>query len=191
MRSSVGVVSLFVLALAGCPTGPIGNYDLGSGSVATSCSGVDSARASAFSDALTADPATDLEVGRASSADPPVAMLFRSDSSLFFTQLQESADDPYLWVGSRQVSETTVVGGKLGSDYSALLEANGNCTFDLTVEAALAFQDQAWERLTATFVITVDEADGGEPCDLTRCTSEIAYGASHADGLNPGIQPTL
>ena len=191
MRSpALLLLALPTLLLAGCLDGPIGNYELGSATVATSCSGVDSTRASAWSDALNANPASDLEVGRASSSDPPVAMLFRDDASLFFTQLIQDPADQYLWTGSREVGETTVAEAKLGSDYSALLEADGQCTFDLIVDAELAFQDSSWDRLTATFVITVDEADGGDPCDLTSCSAELAFGASHSDGLNPGIQPT-
>lgn len=178
------------LMLAGCLNGPVGNYELGTPAVSTSCSGVDATRAAAFSDALSADPASDLEVGRASTSDPPIAMLFRNDSSLFFAPIQQSPDDQYVWSGTREVTETTVSGAKLGSDYSALLEADGNCTFDLTVDAELAFSNESWDRLTATFVVTVDETDGGDPCDLSSCTTEFAFGASHSDGLNPGIQPT-
>lgn len=181
---------LLSVSLVGCVDGPIGSYELGTSNVATNCSGIDPTRAAAFSDALAEAPGSTLEVGRLTRSDPPVAMLTRDDSSLFFAQLQQSVDDTYLWEGTRQVLETTVAEGKLGADYSALLEVDGNCTFDLLVDVEFAFRSQGWDEVTATFTVTIDEADGGEPCDITSCTSALSFGASHTDGLNPGVQAT-
>ena len=190
MRSLAFPIVLLSVSLIGCVDGPIGSYELGTANVATNCSGVDPTRAAAFSEALQESPGSLLEVGRLTRSDPPVAMLTRDDSSLLFAQIQQDADDTYLWEGTREVLETTVAGGKLGADYSALLEVDGNCTFDLAVDVELAFRNQGWDEVTATFTVTVDETDGGEPCDITSCTSALSFGASHTDGLNPGIQAT-
>ncbi len=179
-----------VFLLGGCLDGPLGSYELGTSTVDTTCSGVDSSRALAFGDALKEAPATDLGVGRLTRNDPMVAMLTRDDSSIFFAQIQQDEADAYLWTGTRVQTETTVAEALLGADYSALLEADGNCTFDLTVGATLAFRDQSWDAVTATFTVTVDEADGGDPCDITACSSTLSFGASHVDGQNPGIQAT-
>lgn len=186
----LSILLLSVSLLVGCVDGPIGSYELGSETVATSCSGVDPDRAATFSEAIQEAPATALEVGRLTRNDPPLAMLYRDDSSLFFAQLQQDEADEFLWTGTREVWETTVAASKLGADYSALLEADGNCTFDLTVEVEFAFRNQGWDEVTATFTVIVDEADGGEPCDITACTTALSFGASHTSGQNPGVQAT-
>ena len=173
--------------LTGCADGPVGSYRVDSSVLLeASCNGATQARVQAWSEALALGPASGLDVGRAGPTDPLQLQLLREDASVLYAQVTEVADGRY--TGTRVVTDATTLTAGLGADFSALLEAGGVCTFDLTVDVEFAGRDDAFEAVDATVRVTLDEADGGTPCAINVCAAEIRVAAAKSSGINPGVE---
>jgi len=173
-----------LVILIGCSS-PVGTYRVDSSSVLeASCSGVDPVRVGAWVDALSAAPASDMQVGM--KGGEIQAQLQRDDSSVLYASVIDSGNNT--WSGSRSLESTTTSDALLGADFSALLENEGVCRFDLTVEADLNFGEEGFDGVNGQFRATLDETSGAEPCDIQSCTALIAVGAGRTSSVNPGIQ---
>lgn len=182
MRSLLLLVP--VSLLIGCSS-PVGTYRVDGAEIfEISCSGGDSARTGAWIDALSADVATDMQVG--SKDDEVQAQLQRSDGSVIYAPVTDDGDNS--WSGVRTVEATTTTDALLGSDFSGLLEGDGICVFDYTVDVDLDFGAEGYDAVSARFRATLDESAGATPCDIQTCTVEFGVGAAKTSSVNPGVQ---
>jgi len=186
-RLGLAALASLVLSVLGCPGGPIGTYRVDAAALlAASCNGAPQSRVQAWSDALTAAPASRLLVGRLGPSEAPQLQLLRDDASSLWAGLAEAGEA--MWSGERTAQNTTTAEAGLGADFSALLETNGICTFDLAVGADLAGRDGDFAVVDSTVVVTISEADGGEPCAINVCTAEIRVAAVRTSEANPGAE---
>jgi len=168
----------------GCSS-PVGTYRIdGSSVLEASCSGVDSARTTTWVNALNAAPASDLQIGMKSGEVQ--AQLQRGDTTVLYAGVTEGENN--IWSGTRFVDETTTSDALLGADFSALLEINGICTFDLTVDVDLNFGEEGYDGVNADFRATLEETSGATPCDIQTCSTLIRVGAGRTSSINPGVQ---
>jgi hypothetical protein len=173
-----------LVVLVGCAS-PVGTYRLDAAEVLeASCSGVESARVSAWADALTAAPASDLQIG--SKAGVVQAQLQREDDTVLFAPVTDAGENT--WAGVRELTDATTSSAVLGSDFSALLEGGGVCSFDLTVDVQLDFGEAGFDGVSGRFRATLDESDAGTPCDIQSCSVLFGVGASRTSSVNPGVQ---
>ncbi|MCO4770494.1 MAG: hypothetical protein KDA24_10735 [Deltaproteobacteria bacterium] len=179
------LLSVLPLALLlGCNT-PVGTYRVDAAQVLeASCNGVDSARTTSWVDSLNADPATDMQIG--SKAGEIQAQLQRGDGTVLYAPVTDAGDNT--WGGSRFVEATNTSDALLGSDFSGLLEVDGICTFDLTIEVDLDFGEEGFDSVSGRFRATLDEADGATPCDIQSCTALFGVGAARTSSVDPGVQ---
>jgi len=174
--------------LTGCAANETGDYRLDDILLfAASCgAGVDQARATVFTDAMSNLAPDDLTVtrGGALSQSPSQAQFPRGDGSVFFADVEGTGDDR-AFSGTRFEEATTVADGHLGSDFSVLLEQDDiGCEFDLTVDVDFNFGEEGWDIATGSVIIEVSETAAltDERCDISVCGAEWRWAAVHSSG---------
>jgi hypothetical protein len=178
--------SLCLAVFCSACSGVAGTYRVDtSASLLASCTGVPSARAQTWAGALSADPVSDFAIGRDGADGAWVAETARTDGGRFATEIAEEADGS--WAGERTTETVTVGTGGLGADFSALLETDGACTFDLRVATTLVERD-AGEIWNGTTTVEVTESDDADGCDFVRCIAELDFAAVRSSYTNPGIE---
>lgn len=173
--------------LTGCSTNETGDYRLDDVLLfAASCAaGVDTARATTFTDAMSNLAPDDMSVTRGGplSQAASQAQFERGDGSVFFADVE--GNDDRVFTGSRFAEATTVEDGYLGSDFSVLLEQDDiGCEFDLTVDIDFDFGEEGWDIATGSVIVEVagTTALSDQPCDITSCDAEWRWAAVHSGG---------
>lgn len=174
--------------LTGCSSNETGDYRLDDVLLfAASCAaGVEQARATTFTDAMSNVAPDDLVVtrGGALSQAPSQAQFSRGDGSTFFSDV-EATDVDRGFAGTRFAEATTVEDGLLGADFSVLLEQqNIGCEFDLTTDVEFDFGEEGWDVATGSVIVTVSGTDAlsDAPCDITECGAEWRWAGVHTGG---------
>ena len=187
LRPAPVLILFACLLVAGCADGPLGSYRVDSAVLLeASCNGATQSRVAAWSDALTLAPASGLEVGRTGPTGAYQVQLLREDASSLYAEVSEVGDAAYS--GSRAAEDATTTSAGLGADFSALLESDGVCAFDLTVEVDFAGRDGGFEVVDATVAVTIEESDGDDPCAINVCAAQIRVAAAKTSGINPGVE---
>lgn len=186
------LLPLLVL-LAGCIDSEVGTYTLSSVNtlVRTCAAGVPTDRSTTWQEAMAEEPINELRVGSADSGDADLssqAQFFRAEDSVFLTRIQSQGGGVY---GGETITENaTVASSGLGSDFSALLEADSvGCEFDLRVDAELDFGDDSFDEADGRLTVEVFETQlSDDRCSVQSCLVEYGFIAAHSTGNDPGIR---
>lgn len=181
------VLLVLPLLLAGCIDSEVGFYDLESVTplVATCAAGVDPARGAAWTDVMRDVPVDELRVGQEDSVTQ--AQFFRPDDSVFVSTITHQGD--LLYSGSTLTENATVDGVDLGSDFSALLEADSvGCEFDLQVDVEMTFREDDFAEADGSLSVELLETQlSDNRCPVVSCLIEYGFIAAHTGSANPGL----
>ncbi len=178
---------LLLLTTTACAADEVGDYRLDDVLLfeAFCAGGVDAARATTFTDAMSATVPDSMLVTRGGSLSQAAsqAQITRPDDSLFFTDVEGGDDLAY--AGERFAEAVTVAGSRLGTDFSVLLEdGNIGCEFDVTTTVDFAFTDSGYDVATGAVRVEVAEtaALSDNRCDIGSCVAEWSFAAAVSPG---------
>lgn len=173
------------LIFAGCAAQPIGEYALtSSATTSSSCSGLPTERAAAFSAAVSEAALLDLHVG-SEGGGGPVLQADRRDGTRGRVPL--TGEGP-TWAGLQESSGVTVDEAGLGADFSAVAESETiGCLVDVSWEATLELDDD--DRATGLVTVEIrDPAEVGGGCAAERCSVTFSFEGTRTPGPDPGVE---
>jgi hypothetical protein len=175
--------------LGGCLSNEVGDYRLDDvvAFAATCSAGIQAQRGQVWTQAVVDEVLDDMHITRGGDGTGGVSQvqIERSfDSSLFWADLEETAD--YTFHGERFAEGTTVAESRVGTDYSALVEADAlGCLFDLGLTVDLLFRDEAWDEVEGTVIISVDQTAviSDNRCEIGSCAVEYRIAGAHSGAI--------
>jgi len=187
VKTHLLLVFPLLLVATGCAKNETGDYRLDDVILfsASCAAGTDSARGQTWTAAMGAAVLEDMAVSRggALSSRPSQARFTRADGTILFADVEEGADR--VFGGTRSLEATTIPDSLLGTDFSALLEADEiGCEFDLDTQIDFDFGEDGWDVVTGSVVVTVSETQAltDVRCELSTCTAEWTFAGVHQGG---------
>lgn len=189
MRTRLLVALPLALLLGGCMNSEVGDYRLDDVvAFAASCSaGVAAQRGQIWTAAMVDEVLDDMHITRGGGMPGGLSevQIDRSfDGSVFWAELEETAD--YAFTGERLAEGTTIDEARVGTDFSALVEADAlGCLFDLGLTVELSFRDEAWGQVDGTATITVDQTAviSDNRCEIGSCMVEYRFAGAHTGAV--------
>ncbi len=189
MRIRATLVLTSALLLAGCMNSEVGDYRLDDvvAFSATCSAGIAAQRGQVWTAAMVDEVLDDMQITRGSgvpTGEPEVQIERSFDGSLFWAELEETAD--YTFHAERFAEGTTVEEARVGTDFSALVEADAlGCQFDLGLTVDLTFREEAWKQVDGTVIISVDQTAviSDNRCEIGSCEVEYRFAGAHTSGI--------
>jgi hypothetical protein len=189
MRIRIVLLVVAAAALSGCLNSEVGDYRLDDViAFAASCtSGIESQRASIWTEAVSAEVLDDMLVVRGDgvpTGTSQVQFLRSSDRSSFWTDVEGNDDRQF--TGTGNLEATSVADAHLGADFSALLEPDAlGCRFDLDVTTTFDYGEDGWDVVTGEVIIELSQTTGlvADPCEMGTCMVEYRFAGVHTSGI--------
>ena len=180
---------LLALALGGCMNSEVGDYRLDDvvAFSATCSAGIQAQRGQVWTAAMVDEVLDDMHItrggdGTGGTSEVQISRSF--DDSLFWAELEQTAD--FTFHGERFAEGTTVAESQVGTDFSALVEADAlGCLFNLNLEVDLSFRDEAWDEIEGTVIISVDPTAviSDNRCEVGSCEVEYRLAGAHTGAV--------
>ena len=178
-----------LLVLGGCMNSEVGDYRLDDvvAFAATCSAGVAAQRGQVWTSAMVDEVLDDMMITRGGgvpSGESEVQIERSFDGSLFWADLEETAD--YTFHGETFMEGTTVGESRVGTDFSALVEADAlGCLFDLGMVVDMTFREEGWRQVDGTVTISVDQTAviSDNRCEIGSCAVEYRFAGAHTSGI--------